>query len=55
MLSLGNIFSREDLNSFIDGIRRFLVELRDNPDLLVEIVAEPKIDGLSISLKYEKQ
>ena len=53
MLSLGNIFSREDLNSFIDGIRRFLVELRDNPDLLVEIVAEPKIDGLSISLKYE--
>ena len=53
MLSLGNIFSREDLNSFIEGIRRFLVELRDNPDLLVEIVAEPKIDGLSISLKYE--
>ena len=53
MLSLGNIFSREDLNSFIAGIRRFLVELRDNPDLLVEIVAEPKIDGLSISLKYE--
>ena len=53
MLSLGNIFSRADLNSFIDGIRRFLVELRDNRDLLVEIVAEPKIDGLSISLKYE--
>ena len=53
MLSLGNIFSREDLNSFVDGIRRFLVELRDNPDLLVELVAEPKIDGLSISLKYE--
>ena len=30
MLSLGNIFSREDLNNFIDGIRRFLVELREN-------------------------
>ncbi len=53
MLSLGNIFSKEDLNSFVDGIRRFLAELRDNPDLLVELVAEPKIDGLSISLRYE--
>ena len=47
------IFAIKDLNSFIDGIRRFLAELRDNPDLLVELVAEPKIDGLSISLKYE--
>lgn len=53
MLSLGNVFSGEDYREFIDGIRRFLKELKDDDTLPLEMVAEPKIDGLSISLRYE--
>ena len=50
MLSLGNVFSEEELNDFLERIRRFL-GLSDKEN--VEIVAEPKIDGLSCSLRYE--
>ncbi len=53
MLSLGNVFSEEELRDFVDGLRRFLKELRDDPAIAIEFVAEPKIDGLSISLRYE--
>lgn len=53
MLSLGNVFDEEELQDFIDGIRRFLKELSDDPSIALEMVAEPKIDGLSISLRYE--
>ncbi|HEY9079559.1 NAD-dependent DNA ligase LigA [Magnetovibrio sp.] len=53
MLSLGNVFDEDELQDFIDGIRRFLKELSDNPDTPLDMVAEPKIDGLSISLRYE--
>jgi DNA ligase (NAD+) len=53
MLSLGNVFSEDDYREFIDGVRRFLKELSDDPDAPLEMVAEPKIDGLSISLRYE--
>jgi DNA ligase (NAD+) len=51
MLSLGNAFSPEDLTDFLERVRRFLG--MGEADLL-EIVAEPKIDGLSISLRYEQ-
>ncbi len=54
MLSLGNVFSQEELGDFIDGVRRFLKELKDDPSIPLEMVAEPKIDGLSLSLRYEK-
>ncbi|MDC0196438.1 NAD-dependent DNA ligase LigA [Gammaproteobacteria bacterium] len=53
MLSLGNLFSEDDLVDFIIGIRRFLKELNDDTDIKLEMLAEPKIDGLSITLRYE--
>ncbi len=53
MLSLTNAFSEDELGEFVAGVRRFLRELRDDPSLALEMVAEPKIDGLSVSLRYE--
>ena len=52
MLSLGNAMDEADIREFFDGVRRFLKELQKDPALPVETVAEPKIDGLSISLRY---
>ncbi len=53
MLSLENAFDEADLRGFLDGVRRYIKELKDDPSLPIEIVAEPKIDGLSASLRYE--
>jgi DNA ligase (NAD+) len=50
MLSLGNVFDEEGLRDFLDRIRRFL-GLDAETDLA--FTAEPKIDGLSITLRYE--
>lgn len=51
MLSLANGFSDEDIAEFVAGIRRFLGMSEDAP---LAFTAEPKIDGLSLSLRYER-
>jgi DNA ligase (NAD+) len=50
MLSLANAFDAADIADFVAGIRRFL-NLSDTAPL--HFTAEPKIDGLSLSLRYE--
>ncbi|CAN7494672.1 NAD-dependent DNA ligase LigA [Rhizobium sp. LjRoot30] len=50
MLSLDNTFSDEDVRDFIGSVYRFLGRL---PDGSIAFTAEPKIDGLSMSIRYE--
>lgn len=50
MLSLGNAFDAEDVADFVRSVRSYLGL---DPDAPLTFTAEPKIDGLSLSLRYE--
>lgn len=51
MLSLSNVFEDADVSDFVGRIRKYLGLGSDAP---LTYTAEPKIDGLSLSLRYEK-
>jgi len=51
MLSLNNAFSTDEVEDFVARVRRLLGLVPDEP---LELTAEPKIDGLSVSLRYDK-
>ncbi len=50
MLSLDNAFDPQELADFVDSVRRFLSLSPDEP---LPVLGELKIDGLSLSLRYE--
>src|SRR5712692_10515809 len=52
MLSLQNAFEEQDVRDFFDRVRRFFRHPEDFTG--VEVMAEPKIDGLSAALRYEE-
>lgn len=51
MLSLSNAFEAQDITDFFERIRRFLSLEENEP---ISMHAEPKIDGLSFSVRYER-
>jgi DNA ligase (NAD+) len=56
MLSLENAFDEQDVRDFFAGIRNFFRRPEDVARVAedaIEVMAEPKIDGLSAALRYE--
>ena len=52
MLSLENAFDEDDVRDYLKSMYRFLGRSQDEP---IALTAEPKIDGLSMSLRYERR
>ena len=48
MLSLSNVFNSEDVSAFDDRIKKLL-----NTITAIEYIAEPKLDGLAVAIRYE--
>jgi len=53
MMSLDNAFTIEDVRDFIGTVRNFIVEIKP-PNEPIDLIVEPKIDGLSCSLRYQR-
>ncbi|MGJ8663051.1 MAG: NAD-dependent DNA ligase LigA [Marinicella sp.] len=53
MLSLGNVFSSDELSEFVQRIKN-LLQKSNQSCAVVEFSAEPKLDGLAVSIQYEK-
>jgi DNA ligase (NAD+) len=54
MLSLDNAFSDDDVRDFFKSVRNFLRhDFEADPALTLEVMGEPKIDGLSLAIRYE--
>ncbi len=56
MLSLDNAFSEQDVRDFFQSVRNFFRAPQDVARVeedKIEVMAEPKIDGLSCSIRYE--
>jgi DNA ligase (NAD+) len=51
MLSLGNVFTDDEVQDFVGRVRRFL---KLGAAATLDFTAELKIDGLSVSLRYER-
>ena len=50
MLSLSNVFDKDEMKDFLKKIKNFLNFKKDE----IELIGEPKIDGISATLVYEK-
>jgi DNA ligase (NAD+) len=54
MLSLDNAFSDDDVRDFFKSVRNYLRrDFEADPKLALEVMGEPKIDGLSLAIRYE--
>ena len=53
MTSLENALTLDRIRKFMDSVRNFIRELH-NPNTPIALVTEPKVDGLSCSIRYEK-
>ena len=53
MLSLGNVFNADELSDFVERIVG-LLNKSGQPSSSIEFSAEPKLDGLAVSIRYEK-
>ena len=53
MTSLENALTLDRIQKFMDSVRNFIRELH-NPNTPIALVTEPKVDGLSCSIRYEK-